>query len=61
MEFGIEKCAMIIRKSRKRQITEEIKLLDQERIRTFGEKENVQVLRNIGSEQHLTSGDERKN
>ena len=32
MEFGIEKCAVFIMRSSKRQITEEIELPDQERI-----------------------------
>ena len=40
MEFGIEKCVMIIGKSVKKQITEVIELPDQERIWTLGEKKN---------------------
>ena len=40
MEFGIENCAMLIMKSRKRQITERIELPNQERIRFLREKEN---------------------
>ena len=44
MEFCIEKCAMLIIKKDKRQITEEIELRNQERIRTFGEKENFKYL-----------------
>ena len=39
MEFGIEKCAMCIIGSEKRQMTEEIELPNQEKIRTLGEKE----------------------
>ena len=38
MEFGIEKCAMLIMRCIKRRITEEIELQNQERIRTLGEK-----------------------
>ena len=38
MEFGIEKCSMLIMRSGKRQITEGIELLNQERIRTLREK-----------------------
>ena len=44
MEFGIEKCAMFIMKNWKRWITEEIKLPNQGRIRTLGEKENYKYL-----------------
>ena len=40
MEFGIEKCAMLIMKNGKRQITEGTELPNQERIKTLGEKEN---------------------
>ena len=39
MEFGIEKCAMLIIKSRKRQMRYGIELPNQEKIRTLGEKE----------------------
>ena len=44
MEFGIEKYAMLIRKSGKRQIMEWIKLPNKERIRQIGEKENYKYL-----------------
>ena len=53
MEFGIEKCAMLIMRSGKRQIMERIELSDQERIKMLGEK-------NIGSEWHQTAKDKRK-
>ena len=39
MEFGIEKCAMLIMKCGKRHMTEGIELLNQEKIRTLGKKE----------------------
>ena len=39
MEFGREKCAMQIMKSRKRQMTEGIELPNQGKIRMLGEKE----------------------
>ena len=39
MEFGLEKCAMLIMKKGKRQVTEGIELPNQERIRRFREKE----------------------
>ena len=44
MEFGIEKCVLLIMKTRKRQITERIELPNQERIRMLGEKENYKYL-----------------
>ena len=40
MEFGIEKCAMLIMKSRKQETMEGTELPTQERIRILGEKEN---------------------
>ena len=40
MEFGTEKCAMLIRKSRKREIMKGIELPSKEKIRMLGEKEN---------------------
>ena len=39
MEFGIEKCTMVIMKSGKRHMTERVELPNQEVIRTLGEKE----------------------
>ena len=44
MEFGIEKCAMLIMKSGKREITEGTEVSNQERIRTLREKENYNYL-----------------
>ena len=44
MEFGIEKCAMLIMKCGKRHMTEGIELLNQEKIRTLGEKETYTYL-----------------
>ena len=44
MEFGKEKCAMLIMKSGKRQMTKEIELQNQEKIRTLGEKETYKYL-----------------
>ena len=40
MELGIEICAMLLMKSRKRQTVEGIELPYQKSIRTLGEKEN---------------------
>ena len=38
MDFSIEKCAVLIMRSRKRQMTEGIELPNQEKVRTLGEK-----------------------
>ena len=38
IEFGIEKCTMLIMKNRKRHMTEGIELPNQEKIRTLGER-----------------------
>ena len=66
MEFGIEKCVIVIMRSRTRHVTERIELPNQEIMRTFGEKEtykyskileadNIKLAENIGSGQHQTS------
>ena len=44
MEFGIEKGAMLAVKSRKRYLTDEMKLPNQDKIRTLGEKETYKYL-----------------
>ena len=49
MEFGIQKCAMLMMKSGKRQMTEAIELPNQEKIITLGKKEILQILGNIKS------------
>ena len=59
MKFGIEKCAMLIKRNEKWQMTEGIKLPNQEKIGTL-KKGNLLVPGNIGSEHHSTSGDGRK-
>ena len=40
MEFGIEKCAILIIKSGMREATKETELPNQKSIRTLGEKDN---------------------
>ena len=40
MEFGSEKCAMLIMKCRKKETTERIERLNPERIKSLGETEN---------------------
>ena len=44
MEFNIGKCVMLIMEGRKREITERIELLNQERMRMLGKKENYKYL-----------------
>ena len=44
MEFGIEKCAMLIIKEQKREILEGIELTNQENIKILEEKENYKYL-----------------
>ena len=59
MEFSMKKCAILIIKSRKRESVEEMKLPNQEFVRTPGKKENYKYLGN-GSRHNQTSGDEEK-
>ena len=44
MEFGIEKSAILIMKSGKREITERVEVANQERIRMLEEKKNNKYL-----------------
>ena len=44
MEFGKEKCTMVIMRSEKRYMTEGIELPNQEKIRMLGEKETYKYL-----------------
>ena len=44
MEFGIEKCTMLVMKSDKQQMTERVELPNQVVIRKFGEKETDKYL-----------------
>ena len=44
MEFGIEKCAMLVMKSDKRHLTDGMELPNQDKIRTLGEKETYKYL-----------------
>ena len=45
MEFYFKKCALLVRKSGKRHITEGVELLNQEKIRIIGEQETYKYLR----------------
>ena len=44
MEFGIKKCAMLVRKSGKRHMTDGMELQNQNKIRTLGENETYKYL-----------------
>ena len=44
MEFGIEKCAMLIMRNRKEHMMERIKLPNQEKIRMLGERETYKYM-----------------
>ena len=45
MEFGIEKCALLVKKSDKRHQTDRIELPNQDKIRTFAENRANKYLR----------------
>ena len=60
MEFGIEKCTMLIIKSGKWQMTKGAELPNQEKIRTHGEKETDKYL-GILEADTIKRRDERKN
>ena len=49
MEFGIEKCTMLVMKSGKRHLTDGMELPNQEKIRTLEEKETYKYM-GIGNE-----------
>ena len=44
MEFGIEKCAMLVMKSGKRYLIDRMELPSQDKLRTLGEKETYKYL-----------------
>ena len=44
MEFGIEKCSMLVMKSGKRHLTDEMELPNQDKIRTLEEKQTYKYL-----------------
>ena len=61
MEFGIEKCAMIVMKSGKRKNDGRNRTTKSRKNLIIWRKGNLQILGNIGSGHHQTSGNERKN
>ena len=48
MEFGIEKCAMLVMKSGKRHTADRIELPNQNKMRNARRKQNLQILGNLG-------------
>ena len=44
IEFGIEKCAMLVMKRGKRHLTDGIELSNQDKIRTLGENDTYKYL-----------------
>ena len=44
MEFGLEKCAMLVMKSPKRHLTDGMKLPNRDKIKTLGEKRTYKYL-----------------
>ena len=60
MEFGIEKCAMLVMKSGKRNMTDGMELPNQDKIRTLGENEPYKYL-DILEADPITNGYERQN
>ena len=59
MEFGIQKCAMLVMKSGKRHMTEGMELPNHDKIRTHEKKWNLQILGDLGGWHHQTSANER--
>ncbi len=49
MEFGIEKCAMLVMKSGKRHLTDRMELRNQDKFRTLEEKETYKYLDQKGT------------
>ena len=61
MEFGIEKCALLVMKNGKWHLADGIELPNQDKIRTLAENEILQILRNLGCWHHQTSRNEKQN
>ena len=59
MEISIEKCAMLVMKNSKWHITDEMELLNQDKIKR-SEKMNLQILRNLGGLHNQTSRNETR-
>ena len=61
MEFGIEKCPMLVIKSGKRQLTGGMELPNQDKIKNARRKRDLQILGHLGGWHNQTSGIERQN
>ena len=61
MEFGIERCAMLVMKSGKQHRIDGMELPNQDKIRTLAENETYKYLGILEADIHQTSGDERQN
>ena len=61
MEFGIEKCAMLVMKSGKRHLTDRMELPNQDKIRTLAENETYKYLGILEADTTKTKGNERQN
>ena len=61
MKFGIEKCAMLVMKRGKWQLTDGMELSHKDKIKTLAENETYKYLGIFGGLHHQTSGNERKN
>ena len=48
MEFGIEKCAMLVMKCGKRHKSDGMEQPNKDKIRTLGENQTLQILRYLG-------------
>ena len=61
MEFGIEKCAMLVMKSGKRHLTDGNELPNQDKMKTLGKKMKLTNTWASWKLTHQTSGNERQN
>ena len=61
MEFGIEKCEMLVMKSGKRQLTDRNGTTKQGWDKNAHRKRHIQILGHLGVWHHQTSGNERQN
>ena len=61
MEFGMEKCTMLVMKSVKRHLTDGMELPNQDKIRTLTENETYKYLGILEADTIKTRGNERQN
>ena len=60
MEYGIEKCAILVMKSDKRHLTDGMELSNQHKIKTLGEKETYKYLGIFGTDTIKQAGMKEK-